>query len=450
MTEISPVQGATLSLEQLIALQKVATGFELTTQRKILSSMLGGHQSSFRGRGMDFDEVRAYQPGDEVKSIKAKNTLSDEEIILTANYFIDATELGDLLPLSKTEYVTGAEGKTETNELHASEIKNPDNVQAFTMCFAMDYVKGENLIIDKPEHYNFWRNHIPPLMPPWSGKLLDLKYSNPKNLEPKALGFHPEGIATGDELNLWNYRRIIHKNNFTSGFYPGDITMVNWPQNDYMLGNLIGATPIDFKQHISQSKQLSLSLFYWLQTEAPRPDGGQGWPGLRLRGDIMGTEDGMAKYPYVRESRRIKSLFTIKEEHVGVENRWQKTGEKTAAIFHDSVGVGYYHIDLHPSCAGDNYIDFASLPFQIPLGALLPERMDNLIPANKNIGTTHITNGCYRLHPVEWSIGEAVGLLTFYAIKKKTTPKSIYNDPQKLEAFQNFIRSQGVETEWYK
>ncbi|MCF2491242.1 FAD-dependent oxidoreductase [Dyadobacter sp. CY347] len=31
--------------------------------------------------------------------------------------------------------------------------------------------------------------------------------------------------------------------------------------------------------------------------------------------------------------------------------------------------------------------------------------MENLLPSNKNIGTTHITNGCYRLYPVEWSIG---------------------------------------------
>ena len=38
----------------------------------------------------------------------------------------------------------------------------------------------------------------------------------------------------------------------------------------------------------------------------------------------------------------------------------------------------------------DNYIDISSLPFQIPLGALIPERVENLLPACKNIGTTHI------------------------------------------------------------
>ena len=38
-------------------------------------------------------------------------------------------------------------------------------------------------------------------------------------------------------------------------------------------------------------------------------------------------------------------------------------------------------------------------------------RMENLLPAGKNLGTTHITNGCYRVHPVEWNIGESAGAL---------------------------------------
>lgn len=392
--------------------------------------------------------VEADTNGDSVKSITVENTTTKKRSHFTAEYFIDATEMGDLLPVTGTEYTSGAESKAETNELHAAEQNNPENVQAFTMCFAMDYIKDANLIIDKPDDYDFWQNHIPNLSPPWSGKLLDLKYSNPKTLEPKSLGFHPEGIPTGELLNLWNYRRIINQKNFRQDFYSGDITIVNWPQNDFMLGNLIDADKNDYEKYIYQSKQLSLSLFYWLQTEAPRPDGGLGWPGLRLRGDILGTTDGMAKYPYVREARRIKALFTIKEEHVGAENRLLVSGEKTAATFTDSVGIGYYHIDLHPSCTGDNYIDFGSLPFQIPLGALVPQRMQNLIPANKNIGTTHITNGCYRLHPVEWSIGEAAGLLVAFAIKQQTSPHAIYENARRLMDFQNFIRREGVETEW--
>ena len=51
-----------------------------------------------------------------------------------------------------------------------------------------------------------------------------------------------------------------------------------------------------------------------MQSEAPRPDGGHGYPGLRMRGDLMGTEDGLAKYPYVRESRRIRAERTVLEQ----------------------------------------------------------------------------------------------------------------------------------------
>src|SRR5690606_13532430 len=179
------------------------------------------------------------------------------------------------------------------------------NQQAYTVCFAMDYIPRGNHVIDRPRDYSFWRDHVPPLTPPWSGRLLSLKYSSPSTLEPKELGFHPEGISTGTSLNLWNYRRIINRKNFKPGSYEGDITIVNWPQNDYMLGSLIDVSEKAFNKHVDAGKQLSLSLLYWLQTEVPRPDGGQGWRGLRLRPDVMGTEDGLAKYPYVRESRRI-------------------------------------------------------------------------------------------------------------------------------------------------
>src|SRR5699024_7875421 len=150
--------------------------------------------------------------------------------------------------------------------------------------------------------------------------------------------------------------------------------------------------------------------------------------------------------------RRIKAEFTVLEEHVGREQRAQVTGQKESEVrasdFYDSVGIGYYHIDLHPSSGGNNYIDFSSLPFQIPLGALLPKRMNNLLPANKNTGTTHITNGCYRLHPVEWSIGEAVGLLLVFSKSKNVRPREVRRNENLLNEFQKFLLSEGVEIEW--
>jgi hypothetical protein len=92
--------------------------------------------------------------------------------------------------------------------------------------------------------------------------------------------------------------------------------------------------------------------------------------------------------------------------------------------------------------------DVASPPFEIPLGALLPTRLENMLPAAKNIGVTHITNGCYRLHPVEWNIGEAAGCLAAAAIQRKTPPRAIRNNRKSLAEFQAKIREQGIETAW--
>ena len=230
------------------------------------------------------------------------------------------------------------------------------------------------------------------------------------------------------------------------------MSLINWPQNDYWLGNLHEVSDAEAARHLQRGKQLSLSLLYWMQTAAPRPDGKQGWRGLRLRRDVTGTEDGLAKYPYIRESRRIEAEFTVVEEHVGTEARMKATGQPrdlvTAEPFADSVGVGSYRIDLHPSSGGDNYVDVSSLPFQIPLGSLIPKRVENLLAGCKNLGVTHITNGCYRLHPVEWNIGEAAGAVAAHAVATKTPPRRIRNDKKLLAGFQAKLEAQGVEMHW--
>ena len=126
-----------------------------------------------------------------------------------------------------------------------------------------------------------------------------------------------------------------------------------------------------------------------MQTEAPTKNGRTGWKGLRLRKDIVGTEDGLAKAAYIRESRRIQAEFTVLEQHVGTDMRRKAAGKTAGSLsaerFPNSVGVGCYRIDLHPSAGGTNYIDVSSLPFQIPLGAFIPKRLENLLPACKNI-----------------------------------------------------------------
>ena len=114
----------------------------------------------------------------------------------------------------------------------------------------------------------------------------------------------------------------------------------------------------------------------------------------------------------------------------------------------DSVGTGAYRIDLHPSIGGDNYVDVSSCPFQIPLGALIPRRMENLLAGAKNLGVTHITNGCYRVHPVEWNIGESAGALAAYCAQKKEKPRGVRNSEAMLKDFQARLEKAGVLLDW--
>jgi hypothetical protein len=160
---------------------------------------------------------------------------------------------------------------------------------------------------------------------------------------------------------------------------------------------------------------------------------------------MVGTWDGLAKHVYVRESRRIRAEFTVLEQHVGVEAREGATG---AEVFKDSVGVGSYRIDLHPTTRRRGYVDLSSWPFQIPMGALIPVRIENLLPAAKNIGVTHITNGCYRLHPVEWNIGEASGALAAFCLGHGLRPRQVRNAPGWLAEFQRLLERQGVVLTW--
>ena len=62
-------EGTTLELNQLIRLRAAAWGLELGARRRVLSAQAGGYLSVYHGRGMEFDEVRAYQAGDDARTI---------------------------------------------------------------------------------------------------------------------------------------------------------------------------------------------------------------------------------------------------------------------------------------------------------------------------------------------------------------------------------------------
>lgn len=65
----SPARGAHIGLADLIALRFPARQLKLTRRNRALSTLAGPNKSNFRGRGIDFEEVRSYQAGDDIRTI---------------------------------------------------------------------------------------------------------------------------------------------------------------------------------------------------------------------------------------------------------------------------------------------------------------------------------------------------------------------------------------------
>jgi hypothetical protein len=391
------------------------------------------------------EPIELERVGSRVEAVVTRDRRDGSETRLEAQFFADASELGDLLPLGNIDHVIGAEASSETGELHAPLVANPLDQQAITWCAALEYRAGEEHVIDKPADYGHWHSSVAPF---WPGSQLSWDDVDPVSLERRTRPIFlttPAEAQTSVQPDLWHYRRILSRDAMGPGWPSGDVTLMNWPQADYWERPLVGVSDAAQQVALDGARGLTLSFVYWMQTEAPRSDGGTGYPELRLRGDVLGTVDGLAKEAYIRESRRIRARFTITEQHIGRDMRESRSWSES---FVDSVGIGFYRIDLHPS-AFRSYVDIDCFPFQIPLGALLPQDVSNLFAASKNIGTTHITNGAYRLHPVEWSIGEAVGALAAYCATERVSPEEVHAKPGTLQNYQSLLRTRlGIALEW--
>ncbi len=352
-----------------------------------------------------------------------------ETVRLHPHIVLDATETGELLPLTDTEYVIGAESREETGEPDAPERAHPEWVQPFTFPFGLELrPKGENHVIPIPPYYEIL----------------------------KALQkYHVlDGAMRGmfGELSWWNYRRVLAAENFNDPAIPCDIAMINTGSNDFKGGVLPSGNSRRDRDVFIRGRLASLGYVYWLQTECPREDDGLacGYPELRLVTELFSTPDGIAPAPYIRESRRIMAIKTIREQDIvrtdGSGVTWQR-GE-FAEHQPDSCGIGHYWLDIHSGGSSEPGRFLNTAPFQIPTGALIPRTTENLLAACKNIGVTHLTNGAYRLHPIEWNIGAAAGFLAAWCSKKRITPAELCSNPSSLREWQRILIQRGVPLSW--
>ena len=250
--------------------------------------------------------VSARTEGDEIRSVTVRNVKTGETRTVTAKYYLDATDCGDLLPLVGAEYRTGAESRAETGEPDAPEKADPYDMQPVTYVAALGLMPREKFSdeykIKKPETYEYFKS----VRIPFTDKSVLSWFSATQSDETHARewAMFDDQLAPGS-LGFWTYRRIVDKDNYTD--INEDVSLINWPQNDYCLGNIFEEPGRE--KHRALAKELTRSLIYWLQNEAPNEIGTVGFP-VRPRGDVLDTEDGHRKgavYPRIAPHRREKT-----------------------------------------------------------------------------------------------------------------------------------------------
>src|SRR2546423_3898217 len=107
---------------------------EMRTNRLVNDTMVGAYLSHFKGRGMDFEELREYVPGDEVRDIDwnvtyrmgrpfVKRFREERELAMVLAVDISASSAFGSLRLSKREFATEIAGT-----LASSASRNSDKV----------------------------------------------------------------------------------------------------------------------------------------------------------------------------------------------------------------------------------------------------------------------------------------------------------------------------------
>jgi len=374
--------------------------------------------------------VSVQRNGRRIESVLVYDFAHEKWVRLHGEFFVEASELGDLLELSGLPYRIGAEAQAETHERNAPLVAQPHASQSFTYPFVLTKsIKGETTAPAKPKEYERF-------LPDYT---LVVDYGH---------GYKPEygfyEARKGLPGSFWVYRRSVDAAKFDPKYFPADRAMINWSSNDHCDANMLSNDPWLEAKAMQDAKRRSLGFAWWIENSVSRDDhSGTGYADLQILPAEMGTTDGLSQFPYIRESRRIVPVRTIVEEDLAVDFQH---GVR-AVHYPDTIGIGWYAIDIH-SCERKDFVS-TTKPYEIPLGALIDRDADNLLAVGKTIGTTHITNGAYRLHPTEWADGEAAGTAIEFALENHTTPLAMDSNPQAIQKLQSVLAFIGHPIYWY-
>lgn len=324
--------------------------------------------------------------------------------------FIEATEWGEVLALSGLPYLQGVE--TTPDGLECDDTCG----QATVYCFAQEL-------------------HAEPVNEP------------DREVRADRLGYGSYAAKPDPWEKIWTYRRIRGR----AKPAPGDICLQNWGYseahgdggNDYPFRYLFlsrreaEGQRADWRggidiEALAAAEDRAYGWHQWFRRQAPAGiDPGQ----ISLCPAVLGTGHGLAKLPYIRDTRRAIGLDGFVLRFADLTG---PAGAKTGTIFPDRIALGAYPADVHPisGCTMPPYVVAAhdTLPFCIPFRALTHRDLGNLLVAGKTMAQSFLANSATRLHPIEWSTGTAAGVAAAHMAATGRSSRQAYDAIGEVQA----------------
>ncbi|MEG5059775.1 FAD-dependent oxidoreductase [Microcoleus sp. A2-C5] len=405
-------------------------------------------------------------------------------------FVVDATETGELIGLADVPYRLGIDPRSPLEPSSASPTGDPYCTQGFTYTFAMQATK-EPQQHQQPSFYQQYAPYYSyelarlasfPLVFSYR-QIKTMRPDEPRPSDPKKFPIYPGDISMQNWTWGNDYRPGSAEDNLI--YSRAQLEANGQLQPGAWMGGLRTET-------LRRGEENAQGYFYWLVAGTTDSQLGNGvkkpYPNNRLLSGLdspMGTVHGLSKYPYMREGRRIIGRptltqpqgFTVwevdmsrtdfktdfyrenlsKEEYrdlwlavgglnapalaVGSQTVEETKSRSRARIYPDSVGIGHYAIDFHPCMTnsppeapgntereGTRKGQGQAYPFQIPLRAMIPQRIDNMLVAGKSIAVSHTAAAAYRVHSFEWSAGAAAGVTAAFSLENGIVPYELVDE----------------------
>ena len=404
-------------------------------------------------------------------------------------YIVDATETGELIGLADVPYRLGIDPRSPLEPSSASPSGDPYCTQGFTYTFAMEATKEPqqhqvpSFYQQYAPYYSYELQRLASFPLVFSYRQIRTVRPGKRPSDPKQFPIYPGDIS----MQNWTWGNDYRPGNSQDNLIytreqleaDGQLQPGGW------MGGLRTET-------LRRGEENAKGFFYWLVTGTTDSQLGEGvkkpYPNNRFLSGLnspMGTVHGLSKYPYMREGRRIIGRpsfnqpqgFTVWEVDMSrtdfkadfyrqnlseeeYRNLWLAVGglnapalavgsqsvEETksrsrATIYPDSVGIGHYAIDFHPCMTnsppeapgntereGTRKGQGQAYPFQIPLRAMIPQKIDNMLVAGKSIAVSHTAAAAYRVHSFEWSAGAAAGVTAAFSLEKGIFPYELVDE----------------------